>query len=268
MESTDVKGARILIVDDASSVRSLLNNVLAAHGYVVVGQLASGKDLLETVARCRPDLVCLDYNLPGSDGMGLLQSLHKAHPDVSIVMITGNNDPDIEERAADAGAQGFIHKPFSLTKLTQDLEQVVRARKLLKGIHKPESDAVPQTQTAVATAVIADDSATMRYLLSSILVSTGIRVVGLASDGKQAADAVQAHSPDLVCLDWNMPVLSGLDALRLIRASRPATKVLMISGRADREAIISANHSGAKGYILKPFDPEKVISTVKKLIPL
>jgi DNA-binding NarL/FixJ family response regulator len=266
MESTDIKGARILIVDDASSVRSLLNNVLTAHGYVVVGQLASGKDLLETVTKCRPDLVCLDYNLPGGDGMGLLQSLHKAHPEVSIVMITGNNDPDIEERAADAGAQGFIHKPFSLTKLTQDLEQVVRARKLLKGIHKTESGAVPQT--AIATAVIADDSAVMRYLLSSILTSIGIRIVALASDGKQAADVVQAHSPDLVCLDWNMPVLSGLDVLRLIRASRPATKVLMISGRADREAIISANHSGAKGYILKPFDPEKVISTVKKLMPL
>lgn len=262
MENAEVKGTRILIVDDASSVRSLLNNVLTAHGYVVVGQLASGKDLLETVAKSHPDLVCLDYNLPGSDGMGLLQSLHKAHPDVSVVMITGNNDPDIEERAADAGAQGFIHKPFSPAKLAQDLEQVVRARRLLKGIHKSAQDAAPH----IATAVIADDSATMRYLLSSILVSVGIRVVGLASDGKQAADAVQAHSPDLVCLDWNMPVLSGLDALRLIRASRPATKVLMISGRADREAIVSATRSGAKGYVLKPFDPEKVIEIVKKLM--
>jgi two-component system chemotaxis response regulator CheY len=259
-----VKGVRVLIVDDASAVRSLLHKVLEAEGYLVVGQLASGTALMETIVKTSPDLVCLDYHMPGENGMALLKQVHEAHPQVSVVMITGDHDHGLEDVAADAGAQGFIVKPFALSKLTQDLAQVVRARQLLAQIRNTPHPA--QDQPPIATAVIADDSATMRLLLTNILQSVHIKVLGAASDGKQAVTLVNAQRPDLVCLDWDMPVMNGLEALRFIRASQPKAHIVMITGRADREAIVAATQAGAKGYVLKPFHPERVITTISKVL--
>ena len=73
-------------------------------------------------------------------------------------------------------------------------------------------------------------------------------------------------SPDIVCLDWDMPVMNGLGALRFILAARPKTKAVMITGRSDREAIVQAVQAGAKGYIVKPFHPDKVMSVIGKLL--
>lgn len=258
-----VKGTRVLIVDDASAVRSLLHKVLEAEGYVVVGQLASGAALLDTIVKTSPDLVCLDYHMPGENGMELLKQVHEAHPQVSVVMITGDHDHGLEDVAADAGAQGFIVKPFSLSKLTQDLAQVVRARQLLAQIRNTVPD---QDHAPIATAVIADDSATMRLLLTNILQSAHIKVLGAVADGKQAVTLTNAQRPQVVCLDWDMPVMNGLEALRFIRASQPKTHIVMITGRADREAIVAATQAGAKGYVLKPFHPERVINTISKIL--
>lgn len=261
---SEVKGTKVLVVDDAAAVRSLLNNVLVSEGYEVVGQLASGSTLLETIVKTRPDLVCLDYHLPGENGLALLRQVHAAHPDVSVVMITGNHDHGLEDVAADAGAQGFIVKPFSLAQLVQNLAQVVRARHLLAQIRSSVSE--KKEKTYHASAVIADDSGTMRMLLTNILESAGIEVKSAVSDGKQAVMAANAQRPDLVCLDWDMPTMNGLDALRFIRASLPKAHIVMITGRADREAIVSATKSGARGYILKPFHPERVINTLTKIL--
>lgn len=264
MEIAEVKGTKVLIVDDASAVRSLLNNVLTANGYEVVGQMASGTGLLNAIVKVSPDIVCLDYHLPGGDGMDLLRQIHAAHPQVSVVMITGDTDHGLEEAASDAGAEGFISKPFSVATLVQDLSQVVKAKRLLSSLRQSTESLTGLLPRA--TAVIADDSAMMRFLLTSILTAASIKVVAVACDGKQAVNLVNEHSPDILCLDWNMPVMNGLDALRFVRAGRPKTKVLMITGRADREAIVAANQLGAKGYILKPFHPDKVMAAIDKLM--
>ena len=110
---TDVKGTRVLIVDDSATIRGLLNRLLDAEGYRVVGQLVSGNGLLEAIDRTSPNVVCLDYNLPGTDGLELLRQIQGSHPATAVVMITGNTDIHLEDLAAEAGAAGFINKPFS-----------------------------------------------------------------------------------------------------------------------------------------------------------
>ena len=263
LHKVDVKGVKVLIVDDASIIRSLLNNVLKEQGFEVVGQLASGSGMMDAIAKTHPDIVCLDYQLPDGDGITLMREAKQLYPDLSIVMITGETDVALEAEAADAGAAGFLTKPFSVLKLAQDMLQIAQARRMLKAIGQAQAAAEVPSR---ATAVIADDSPTMRTLLLSILKAAHIDVVGSAADGQQAVDMVAGHTPDLVFLDWDMPVMSGLDALRAIGASHPDIKVAMITGRSDREAIIAANQAGAKGYILKPFHPQKVLDLIAKLL--
>lgn len=258
--------AKIVIVDDAAAVRGVLRALLADEGYHVVADLGGGSSLLATVERHEPDIVCLDYNLPDADGLDLLKQIHAAHPTVAVVMITGSTDPDLEGAAAEAGAAGFIHKPFSPDKILKELHQVVYTRRLLAATQQQASAAAPAVAMPRAKAVIADDSATMRLLLKAILERAAVAVVGEASDGKQAVELAAQHRPDIVCLDLDMPVMNGLEALQAIHAAAPAIKVMMITGNASRDAILQAGKAGARGYILKPFRPEKVTEAIGKLL--
>ncbi len=264
-------GVRVLIVDDTTIIRSLLNNALRNNGYDVVGQLASGSGLMDAVVKLRPDIVCLDYQLPDANGLVLLREMREAYPDVSVVMITGETDVELENAAADAGAAGFITKPFSLIALAQEMQQVVQTRQAVKIIGQAATTNAAASDSASASkarasAVVADDSATMRNLLSSILGSANIQVVGTAANGREAILMVSEYKPELVFLDCDMPLMSGLDALRSISVRWPETKVVMITGRSDRETIVQANQSGAKGYVLKPFHPQKVMDVIDKLL--
>jgi two-component system chemotaxis response regulator CheY len=255
---------KVLIVDDAAAVRGMLRALLTEEGYRVVADLASGGGVLAHVERYEPDMVCLDYNLPDVDGLELLKQVHAAHPAVAVVMITGSVDAALQGAAAEAGAAGFIHKPFSPDKILKELQQVVHTRRLLASAQQQPNAAAARAPRAKA--VIADDSATMRQLLRAILERIGVAVVGEASDGKQAVELVAQHRPDIVCLDLDMPVMNGIEALQAIRASQPTAKVMMITGNGNRDAILQAGKAGARGYILKPFRPEKVAEAIGKLL--
>lgn len=255
--------AKVIIVDDAASVRGLLRTLLTNEGYTIVADFASGGALLPAIERTEPDIVCLDYHLPDCDGLTLLRDIRAAHPALAVVMITGDTGIQIEAAAAAAGAAGFIRKPFSPDAILKELQQVAHIRHLLVQTEQaPVSGAVAPR----ATAVIADDSAMMRQLLKAILEGTGVAVVGEAGDGRQAVDLVASHAPDIVCLDLEMPGMDGLDALRAIRSGNPAAKVMMVTGNATRDFIVEAGKAGARGYILKPFRPEKVAEAIARLL--
>lgn len=259
-------GVKVLIVDDNTIIRSLLNNALRNTGYSVVGQLASGSGLLDAIVKNSPDIVCLDYQLPDANGLTLLREVRIAYPSVSVVMITGETDIALENAAADAGAAGFITKPFSLVALANELQQVVQTRKAVNLIEQGSAGQTTAAEASRARAIVADDSAVMRNLLSSILTTANIHVVATASNGREALLLVSEHLPELVFLDCDMPVMNGIEALRSITEQWPDTKVVMITGRSDRETIVQANQLQAKGYVLKPFQPQKVIDVVNKLL--
>ena len=257
------QAAKILIVDDAASLRAVLKAFFSSQGYAVVGELPSGSSLLEAVGHLRPDIVCLDYNLPGANGIDLLKLLNVDFPNVSVVMITGDTTPELESIAVEAGAAGFLRKPFTPNRMEQEMRQIVHAQTLLK-----RHGGVPAKTTAPTrgTAVVVDDSATMRRLLASILAEMQLQVLGEASDGRQGVELSCQHQPDLICLDMNMPVMNGLQALEQLRARQVKSKILMISGNSDREMVLQALKDGARGYILKPFEPDKVVAAINNLL--
>lgn len=256
------KSLNILIVDDSTSLRSVLRTLLINEGHRVVGDLARGHGLNEAVERLKPDVVCLDYHLPDGDGISFLTELHQQFPNVSVVMITANTDPDLKCQAVEAGATGFIRKPFAPAQIVNELRQIALIRDLLKS--GASTDAHPPQ--AVARAVIADDNAAMRLLLTKILNLASIDVVGQGTNGHEAVALVAQHAPDIICLDIDMPVMNGFDALRAIRAKQSDGKIMMITGRTDRDAVEQAARNGATGYIVKPFQPDKVLQALKKLV--
>lgn len=116
--------------------------------------------------------------------------------------------------------------------------------------------------------VIVDDNEVIRIALRSILRQAGFEVVGEARDGAGALDVVERQAPDLVCLDVMMPGRSGLEVLADLRERFPRIKVLMITGRSDRETVSEIVEKGAAGMVLKPFNAAKVIGVVSRVLGL
>jgi DNA-binding NarL/FixJ family response regulator len=128
----------------------------------------------------------------------------------------------------------------------------------------------PQAATGVVprSAVIIDDSGSIRLLLKGILGELGIKVLGVAASGREGIEVVKNVRPAMVCLDVDMPGMTGIEALPQIRAASPQTKVVMVTGNAGRPIVEAAVAGGAKGYFLKPIRPAKVEEFIKKLLQL
>lgn len=260
--SAPISGTRVLVVDDGAAIRALLCSLLHNSGFKVVGDLAQGGATLGLIGRTKAQIVCLDYNLPDIDGLSLLRQIHEAYPSVAVVMITGSDDPKLQGQATEAGAAGFLLKPFTQDQIVQELKHVAHAQRLMDGMLVTQASNSPAVGKRV---VIAEDSDTLRRLLSMILTESGMQVVGEARNGAEAVAQVQQHKPDLVCLDVTMPVMGGLEALAEINRVRPGTPVMIITGRADKKTVNEAAQHGAKGYILKPYQPELVVDVMDKL---
>lgn len=262
---------RVLIVDDNASMRNLLTALLGSQGYEVVGALEDGNGVIEAVQRLRPEIVCLDYQLPGRDGLEILAEINETQPEIDVVFMTASTDSDIDARAADAGAAGFLRKPFGQQQVLDELGQVRQTReKASQGaaatLASDLADEAQRPSGGRPTAVIADDNSSIRLLMRGLLGELGIQVVAQATNGEEAIRTAAKLQPQLLFLDVNMPIMSGLDALPRIREASPQTTVVMVTGEASREMFARAMGLGARGYIVKPVRPAYVENFIKKLL--
>ncbi|TZE83343.1 response regulator [Calorimonas adulescens] len=114
--------------------------------------------------------------------------------------------------------------------------------------------------------LIVDDAAFMRMMIRDILTKNGYTVIGEADNGATALDKYQELSPDLVIMDITMPEVDGIQAVREIRRVDPNAKIIMCSAMGQQAMVIEAIQAGARDFIVKPFQAERVIEAVKKII--
>jgi two-component system chemotaxis response regulator CheY len=105
----------------------------------------------------------------------------------------------------------------------------------------------------------------MRYNLANIFKGMGCEVVGEAANGQEGVDLYKKIKPDLVTMDITMPVMDGLQALEAIKQHDPGARVVMVSSMGQREFVLKSIKSGAAGFILKPFHPDKIKNMVERL---
>lgn len=114
--------------------------------------------------------------------------------------------------------------------------------------------------------IVVDDAMFMRKMLSDILTKSGYEVVAEASNGEEAYIKYKEFEPDLVTMDITMPEVTGIEGVQMITKDFPNAKVLMCSAMGQESMVIESVKAGAKGFIVKPFVPDKVIAEVQKLI--
>ena len=114
--------------------------------------------------------------------------------------------------------------------------------------------------------LIVDDAQFMRMMLKDILTKNGYNIVGEAGNGAEALTKYKELQPDLVTMDITMPDVDGIQGLKSIREFDPNACVVMCSAMGQQAMVIEAIQSGAKDFIVKPFNPERVIEAVRRVL--
>jgi two-component system chemotaxis response regulator CheY len=114
--------------------------------------------------------------------------------------------------------------------------------------------------------LVVDDAAFMRMMVKEVLTKNGFDVIGEAENGAQAVEKFRELSPDLVIMDITMPELNGIEALKEIRGVNEKAKVIMCSAMGQQAMVIEAIQAGAKDFIVKPFQADRVCEAVKKAL--
>ena len=114
--------------------------------------------------------------------------------------------------------------------------------------------------------LLVDDAAFMRMMIKDILVKNGFNVCGEAVDGQDAVEKYKQLQPDLVVMDITMPNMDGIMALKAIKKDYPQAKVIMCSAMGQESYVLDAIKSGASEFIVKPFQVDRVIAAVTRVL--
>jgi len=114
--------------------------------------------------------------------------------------------------------------------------------------------------------LIVDDAAFMRMMIKNVLSNNGYEVCGEAGDGEQALEKYKELKPDLVTMDITMPNCDGIEGLKRIMEYDSKAKVIMCSAMGQKAYVLEAIKLGAVDFIVKPFQPDRVLATVNKAL--
>ena len=114
--------------------------------------------------------------------------------------------------------------------------------------------------------LVVDDAAFMRMMIKDILSKNGFEVVGEGANGLQAVEKYKELKPDLTTMDITMPEMNGIDAVKAIKAIDGSARIVMVSAMGQQPMVIEAIQAGATDFIVKPFQPDRVVEALNKAL--
>lgn len=114
--------------------------------------------------------------------------------------------------------------------------------------------------------LIVDDASFMRMMIKDILQKNGFEVVGEAANGIEAINLYKKEKPDVVTMDITMPDMDGIEAVKEIKSFDPAAKIIMCSAMGQQSMVMDAIKSGARDFIVKPFQADRVLEAIRKVV--
>ncbi len=262
---------KLLLVDDDEVFLATASETLKEIG-LSPDCVNSGEKAIETVkikhsqANDYP-LIIIDWCMPGMDGIETTKEIRKTvGEDVSIIIISAYAPEDIRDVAIEAGASGFIHKPFFKSVAYRSISEVL-------GVAKLEEDAVSDTHKKVSgmNLLVAEDNDLNWEIAKELLNMYGVTTVR-AENGKECLD-ILAHSKqgeyNAVLMDIQMPVMNGYEATEQIRNSKQAhirsIPVIAMTADAYAEDVLKCVEAGMNAHIPKPIDMDKLLDVLASL---
>lgn len=242
--------ARILVVDDIPLIREYLRTVLESFGHEVF-ESEDGLGAETVVKETEIDLMLLDIHLPGQDGIQTLANIRKSscNKELPVIVITGNPAKDKVIDIAKLGISGFLAKPIRMESITDKILEVLFYKENFENFN----------------VLVVDDSEFARKNVFRELSHIRDSLTE-AKDGAEALKLIYENKYDLVLLDIEMPVKSGIDVLREIREKGNSTPVMMISSLVDDSTIQRCEALGIEEYLTKPFKSGDLKTKVMRMI--
>ena len=241
---------KLLLVDDEKGLCEYLRDFFKPRGYNVF-VATNGQDALSIAKKEKPELVLLDINMPGMDGLEVLRRIKSISPEARVIMITVSDDADTRQKAKNLGADEFIKKPFT----TDYLEDVV-ILKVNEMIKAKES----------AKILIIDDEEGIRSSLREFLVKRFECEIKEAVNGQEALNLLRKDKFDLLLLDIKMPGISGIDVIKEKKKLDYKPRIWVITGFDSAEVAKEVIKQGADDYIPKPFSLRVLDSKVRNFL--
>jgi PAS domain S-box-containing protein len=273
--SPDVRGLKVLVVDDNATSRDILQSILESFSFEVI-LAASGEEGLAELENAPEDdlfeLVIMDWKMPGMNGIEASKHIKK-HPQLSkippIILVTAYGREEIMQEAEEAGLDGFLLKPVGSSVLFDTIMQALGkdVPKSFTAMRQRDQEVDVLEHIRGARVLLAEDNEINRQVAKEILVGAGLNVF-LANDGREAVSAVREDDYDAVLMDIQMPVMDGYQATRAIRDDPRFNDLPIIAMTAhamagDREKCLAA---GMDDHVTKPIDPAQLFSTLGKWI--
>jgi DNA-binding NtrC family response regulator len=268
----------VLVVDDDPALLQALPETLRLRmSGVTVDTADSAAAALDRIGARDYEAIVTDIRMPGMDGLALLAEIVERRPDTPTLIITGHGEYELAVRALRGGAYDFIQKPIDRDRFVASLRRAIQARALNRRVKDRqlalERCAIELEQIAeklgreeARVLIVDDDPALLQALPETLrLRMSGVRV-DTAHSAAGALDRIAAQDYDAIIADIKMPGIDGLTLLAEIRARRPDTPTLMITGHGEEDLAVRALRGGAYDFIQKPIDRDHFVALLYRAI--
>lgn len=274
----EISGLRIMMVDDNSTAREILGEMLERFGFAptTVKSAAEAMELLvEAPAKEPYELLLIDWKMAGLDGVATIRAIEQ-HPQIvykpRYIIITAYSRDELLEETEGLDISRILTKPVTPSSLLDAIldamgKEALRHRRIEGHQSHAFNDAVAKLRGAHI--LVVEDNAINQELAVELLEGNGLQV-SLADNGEKALEALEAASFDGVLMDCQMPVMDGYSATRAIRrdsrfADLPIIAMTANAMAGDRERVLEA---GMNDHIAKPVDVTTMFTTMAKWISL
>jgi two-component system CheB/CheR fusion protein len=259
-----VRAGTVLVVEDESDVRDLLQAALDAEGYRVV-TAGDGAEALKAIENgaVRPSLVISDYNMPnGMDGLRLADSLRaRLGRSVPVIILTGDISTETL-RAIALHECEHLNKPTSLKELTAVIERLVPPSRDLAA---PPAPCAVTAEATPPVVFVVDDDSHVRQAVRTMLEDEG-RIVEDYEDAEAFLDAYRPGRNGCLLIDANLPGISGIDLLKRLKDAGHRIPAIMITGHSDVPMAVEAMKAGASDFLEKPIHGVELLAGIARAL--
>jgi signal transduction histidine kinase/CheY-like chemotaxis protein len=273
--SPDLRGMKVLVVDDNATSRVIFQEMLESFSFEVTLAATGEEGLteLENASESHPfELVIMDWKMPGMDGIEASKRI-KSHKGLSklpaIVLATAYGREEVMQQAEEVGLEGFLLKPVNPSMLFDTIMQAIgeAVPEISRITRRKEQEAEALELIRAAQVLLVEDNEINQQVAKEIIESAGL-IVTIANNGQEAVDAVKEKQYDAVLMDVQMPVMDGYTATREIRKDERFKELPVIAMTAhamtgDEEKSLEA---GMNDHVTKPIDPDHLFDVLQKWI--
>jgi signal transduction histidine kinase/DNA-binding response OmpR family regulator/HPt (histidine-containing phosphotransfer) domain-containing protein len=272
----DLRGRRVLIIDDNAQAREVLSSMLVSMTFAV-DEAGSGQEGIELIRRSldsnKPyDIAFVDWQMPGIDGIETGKRIHalpnpERHP--HLVMVTAYGREEVLRQAEQTSFENVLIKPVTPSMLIDSVAQALGGQHgTFQNIRSSPSVEIDLSPIRGARILLVEDNELNREVALGLLEGTGLNV-NHAENGAVAIQMVVKQDYDIVLMDMQMPVMDGITATKAIRSdpryrSLPIVAMTANAMDRDRDMCLAA---GMNGHVSKPIDPNELFKTLLRWIP-